>query len=71
METEIIAEVELDPNLAQSVARAMQQVAGVAKLYKRYGGPFKALPANTKVSGPPVKRKPGARTIKRTLKFMR
>lgn len=70
METEIIAEVELDPKIAKGVAHAMQQVAGVAKLYKKYGGPFKPLPANTKVSGPPVKRRPGARTIKRTLKFM-
>ena len=64
-------EVELDEQLAKKVAHAMQQVAGVAKLYKEYGGPFKPLTANTKISGPPVKRKPRARTIKRTLKFMR
>jgi hypothetical protein len=64
-------DIEINPKLAKGIANAMQQIAGVAKLYRKYGGWFVQMPVQEKVEVPHRQRKPGAKQIKRTLKWLR
>ena len=70
-EVETKEEMRVSPRLAKGIANAMQQIAGVAKLYMKHGGWFVPMPVQEKVEVPHRQRKAGAKQIKRTLKWLR
>jgi len=72
LDSEIIAEIEIDPKLAKGIALAMQQIAGVARLYMKHGGWFVPMPVQEKIQVPHSRqRKAGVKQVKRTLKWLR
>ncbi len=70
-DNEIIAEIIIAPKLAKGVANAMQQIAGVARLYMKHGGWFVPMPVQEKIDASPRQRKAGVKQVKRTLKWLR